>query len=129
MLGGVEGAAGAPRARTPAGPVLPLATLAPGRAVERPLVVANAGTAPGTFLLAASATGSRELLRALSVRVAEAERIVYEGPPAGLRGVSLGTVAAGQERRLTLRVELPSAAGNTLQGRSGGLEVTVTALG
>jgi hypothetical protein len=129
VLGGVADPGGAPLARTPAGSQLVLSTLSPGGAVRGPLVVANAGTAPGTFLLDASTTGSRRLATKMRLSVSEAGRVLYEGSPAGLRRLSVGVLAPGQERRLAVRVELSRAAGNALQGRSIGLDVTVTALG
>ncbi|MGH3093999.1 MAG: hypothetical protein ACRDOP_11050 [Gaiellaceae bacterium] len=130
VLGGIGGAAGAPAVgRSASGPLLDVSALAPGRPVESSVTVANVGTAPGTFVLQATGSGSRPLVEALRLEVASGGRVLYEGTLAGFEDVPLGVLAPGEEQVVDTRVALSLAAGNDLQGLSAGVDLRVAALG
>jgi hypothetical protein len=128
LLGAVGGESGGEPAvgRVGAGPLLDVSSLAPGRAVEAPLTIANAGSAPGTFVLGASTRGSRLLAQRLRLVVSGGEGVLYEGSLSDLGGVRLALLAPGQKRRFTLQATLPSSLGNELQGLAGHVELGVT---
>ncbi|MGH3094026.1 MAG: hypothetical protein ACRDOG_17095 [Gaiellaceae bacterium] len=129
VLGGI-GPDGAPAVGRPAsGPLLDVSALAPGRAVESSITLANVGTAPGTFVLQATGSGSRPLAEALRLEVASGGRVLYEGTLAGFEDVPLGILAPGEEQVVDTRVALSPAAGNDLQGLSAGVDLRVAALG
>ena len=130
VLGGIGGDEGVPAvARAASGPLVDLSALAPGRAVESSVTVANVGTAPGTFVLQAAGSGSRPLAEALRLEVTSGGRVLYEGTLAAFEDVPLGVLAAGEEQEVDTRVALSAAAGNDLQGLSAGVELRVAALG
>ncbi len=130
VLGGVGGGEGAPAvARSGSGPLLDVSALAPGRAEEGSVTVANVGAAPGTFVLQASESGSRVLAESLRLVVTSGERVLYAGTLAGFADVPLGVLAPGEEQVVGTRVALSPAAGNDLQGLSAVVDLRITALG
>ena len=130
VLGGIGGGVGAPAVgHSASGPLLDVSTLAPGRAVERSVTVANVGTAPGTFVLQAARSGSRPLAEALRLEVTSGGRVLYEGTLASFEDVQLGVLTPGEERVVDTRVALSPAAGNDLQGLSADVDLRVAALG
>lgn len=128
VAGGTGGESGEPAVRG-GSPLLDVSGLVPGRAVEGSVTIANAGTASGTFVLAAAASGDRLLGERLHVVFRLGGGVLYEGPLAGFAGARLGVLAPGQERELEVRAELPRSAGNELQGVSASVELAVTAVG
>lgn len=130
VLGGIGAGEGAPAVgRSGSGPLLDVSELAPGRAVERSVTVANVGTAPGTFVLEASESGSRLLGESLRLVVRSGGRALYSGTLAGFQNVPLGRLAPGEEQVVRTHVALSPAAGNELQGLSADMELRVVVLG
>jgi hypothetical protein len=129
VLGGIGGAEGAPAVgRSAPGPLVDASALAPGRAVESSVTLANVGTAPGTFVLQAAGSGSRQLAEALRLEVTSGGRVLYAGTLAGFEDLPLGVLAPGEEQVVDTRVALSPAAGNDLQGLSAGVDLRVAAL-
>ena len=91
--------------------------------------IANAGSAPGTFVLSAAVSGDTKLASSLVLTVAdETGRIAYQGPLAGLADDALGTFAPAEAHTYQLSVALPGTAGNELQGLSAGASFTWSAV-
>jgi spore coat-associated protein N len=130
VLGGVGGSAGSVTvARTGSGPVFDLGNLAPGHGASESVRIANAGSAPGTFILSAAVSGDAKLASSLVLTVAdESGRIAYRGPLAGVAGDALGTFAPAEAHTYKLSVTLASSAGNELQGLSAGASFTWSAV-
>jgi hypothetical protein len=130
VLGGIGRSEGAPAVgRSASGSLLDVSAFAPGRAVAGSVAVANVGTAPGTFVLQATGSGSRPLAEALRLEVTSGGRVLYEGTLAGFERVPLGVLAPGEEQSVETRVALSPTAGNGLQGLSAGVDLRVAALG
>lgn len=130
ILGGVGGPDGnVVVATNVAGPVFDLAGLAPGQKASDKVLIANAGSAPGAFVLSAAVSGDAKLASSLVLTVAdETGRIAYEGPLAGLAGDALGTFAPAEAHTYQLSVALPGTAGNELQGLSAGASFSWSAV-
>jgi hypothetical protein len=130
VLGGIDGSEGEPAVGSAAkGPLVDVSNLAPGRGVRDSVTVANVGTAPGTFFLQASTGGSRVLAERLRLVVSREGRVLYEGSPAGFESVRLGRLAPAEERSVVVRVELPAAGGDELQGVAASLDLAVAVVG
>jgi spore coat-associated protein N len=130
VLGGVGGSDGSVTVgRSGSGPVFDLAGLAPGHDASGSVRIANAGSAPGTFVLQAAVSGDAKLASSLVLTVAdETGRIAYRGPLTGLSGEALGTFAPAEAHTYRLSVTLPGTAGNELQGLSAGASFTWSAV-
>jgi hypothetical protein len=115
--------------RSASGPLLDVAGLAPGRAVESSVTVVNVGTAPGTFVLQAAGSGSRLLAEGLRLEVTSGGRVLYSGRLAGFESVPLGALAPAEQQVLDTHVALSAEAGNDLQGLSASVDLSVAVLG
>lgn len=107
--------------------------LVSGRPREGIILIRNAGSATGYFSLAAAARGDAKLLRHVAVRIRSTGRtggtVLYEGEAAGLRGVAIGAIRAGASKRLLVRLTLPHASGNPIQGLEEHLDFVVSVAG
>lgn len=130
VLGAVGGADGSVAVgRAGSGPVFDLGNLAPGHNASESVRIANAGSAPGTFVLSAAISGDAKLASSLVLTVAdETGRVAYRGPLAGLAGEALGTFAPAEAHTYELSVALPTPTGNELQGLSAGASFTWSAV-
>ena len=130
VLGGVGSSDGSVAiGHAGSGPVFDLGSLAPGHDASESVRIANAGTAPGRFVLSAAVSGDAKLASSLVLTVAdETGRIAYRGPLAGLAAEALGTFAPAEAHTYKLNVALPGTAGNELQGLSAGAAFTWSAV-
>ncbi len=130
VLGGIGGSDGRVAvARNGSGPVFDLASLAPGQKASESVRIANAGSAPGTFVLSAAMSGDAKLASSLVLTVAdETGHVAYRGPLAGLADETLGTLVPAEAHTYKLSVVLPGTAGNELQGLSAGASFTWSAV-
>ncbi len=91
--------------------------------------IANAGSAPGNFVLSAAVSGDAKLASSLVLTVAdETGHVAYRGSLAGLSSETLGTFAPAETHTYKLSVALPGTAGNELQGLSAGASFTWSAV-
>jgi hypothetical protein len=92
--------------------------LAPGQSVTGSVVLANEGASPGRFALRVRAlvdspgVGGGSLARTLrlvvtDVTAAGARRCLYEGSPAGLGAVDVGSLASGETRSVRVTMSFP----------------------
>lgn len=122
---------GAPAVAGGHAPALDASGLAPGQTVSGGFVISNDGGAAGRFTLGTGplvdkpGAGGESLAQALQLVITDvtdrsAPRDVYRGAVAGLRGLDLGSFAAGAVRAYRYTVTFPreQAAGSTFAGSS-----------
>ncbi len=109
---------------------LSMSNMIPGAVRYAPLRIANSGTADFTYAMTTATSGSGVLAGALTIGIKAvpsatctateytASRTVVYAEAAGLGGAAIAArpLAAGASEFLCYRVELPSGAGNALQG-------------
>jgi hypothetical protein len=104
------------------GPMLVARGLVPGASRSGSMTVGNAGPRPVALRLRAAVRdepgpGGGALSQALVLKVADDRgRTVYSGPPASLRAVPAGRLAAGERRRYAFELVMPQDTPDAVQG-------------
>lgn len=102
----------------PSGSIFAALNIAPGDSLEAVVSVANNGKGDigAVTFSARGASGQSALAPWLWLELSDEAGILYSGPLAGAENVALGPMAAGEQRKYSLRVLYSANADNSSQG-------------
>ena len=101
--------------------------LLPGQARAGSVKVSNPNRQPLTVSLASRLSSGAELAGSLDLRVSRQGKSLYSGRLAGMPQLPLGEMAPGESREYLFEVAMPRDSSNSLQGKSGALDLTWSA--